>query len=268
MTTFSPTPYPELNTILYQLVTQTEAILGDLLLAVYLQGSFAVGDFDDYSDVDFITVTTRPLTESEALQLQAMHARLYQQDNHWAKHLEGSYFPLDVLADYRQAGSPVWYVDHGSIVIVQSNHCNTVVVRWTLRENGIPLYGPQSITLMDPIPVEALKQEVFATLRDWGNEILADPDHYRNRFYQGFILISYCRMLQTLHCGCVKSKRAAALWAKEHLNPRWHPLIDRVWQTRPDPATAVRTPADPDDFAATLEFIPYILDQAAHLGYS
>lgn len=38
-----PTPYPELNTVLDELVEGIQATLGDTFLGFYLQGSFAVG---------------------------------------------------------------------------------------------------------------------------------------------------------------------------------------------------------------------------------
>ncbi|MBI5959583.1 MAG: DUF4111 domain-containing protein, partial [Chloroflexi bacterium] len=116
---------------------------------------------------------------------------------------------------------------------------------------------------VDPIPVEALRREMLATLNNWGRDILADPEPYNNRFYQAFIVLSYCRMLHDLHRGFPGSKRAAAEWAKTHLDPAWIGLIDRTWAGRPDPATSVRTRADPADFQATLDFVRYIMRASA-----
>ena len=100
-----------------------------------------------------------------------------------------------------------------------------------------------------------------ATMRDWGHQILADPEPYGNRFYQGYIVLSYCRMLHDLVRGCPGSKRAGAEWAKSRLDPVWSPLIDRAWEGRPNPAVSVRTPADPVDFERTLAFVAYVLHE-------
>ena len=86
---------------------------------------------------------------------------------------------------------------------------------------------------------------------------MSHPDPYNNRFYQGFIVLSYCRMLHDLHRGMPGSKRAGAEWAKANLDPPWQGLIDRAWNGRPNPALSVRQQADPEDFKATLEFIHY-----------
>src|SRR6201999_2971249 len=61
-------------------------------------------------------------------------------------------------------GYPFWYLDHGSKVLVRSEHDNTRVVRWCLREKGITLAGPDPKSLIDPVAPEALKAEVRATL--------------------------------------------------------------------------------------------------------
>jgi hypothetical protein len=254
-----PTPYPELNAVLRELVEKVQAALGTRFLAACLQGSFAVGDFDRYSDVDFIVVLEEELSEAQVHALQAIHAHIYNLDCAWAQHLEGSYFPKSVLKDCSQRGKQLWYLDHGSRELVQSDHCNTVVVRWVMREHGVPLAGPPPATLVDPIPVETLRQEILQTIRDWGQEILARPEYFNNRWYQTYILLNYCRMLHDLHTGFPGSKRAGAEWAKATLDPSWAGLIDRAWDGRPNPAFSCRQPADPADFRSTLEFVQYAI---------
>ncbi len=255
-----PTPYPALNTVLHEMVSSIQAILGADFVGAYLQGSFAVGDFDQHSDVDFIVAARQELSAGQVEALQAMHPRIHDLPIPWAQHLEGSYFPVDVLRDAARAGEPLWYLDHGSRSLIQDKHCNTLVVRWTLRKHGVTLAGPPLETLVDPIPVEALRREILADIHDWGREILDNADHFNNRFYQGFIVLSYCRMLHDLIAGDVSSKRTSAAWAKATLDPAWHGLIDRTWACRPDPATSVRTRPDPADFQATLRFIEVIIE--------
>ena len=254
-----PTPYLKLNAVLKELVESVQAALGSRFVAACLQGSFAVGDFDRHSDVDFIVVIDKALSDAQVRALQDMHERIYNLDCAWARHLEGSYFPKKVLKDYSQRGKPLWYLDHGSRALVRSNHCNTVVVRWVVREHGVSLAGPSPATLVDPIPVETLRREILRTLNDWGREILARKEQYDNRFYQTFIVLSYCRMLHDLHTGSPGSKRAGAEWAKATLDASWTGLIDRAWDGRPDPALSVRQPADPADLKSTLEFVRYAM---------
>jgi len=119
---------------------------------------------------------------------------------------------------------------------------------------------------VDPVPVAVLRREIAAVIQDWGRQILDDPAPYRNRFYQGFIVLSYCRMLHDLIEGRPSSKRASAAWAQEHLDPKWCALIDRAWASRPDPAVSSREPPDGANFERTLDFVRYIMGESVSHG--
>lgn len=257
------TPFSELNAILGQLTGGVRAILGTNLIGVYLQGSFACGDADEHSDVDFLVVIREPLSAGEVTALQAMHERIYDQPCPWAKHLEGSYFPKNLLRREDPARTRLWYLDNTSRVLEQSDHDNSLVVRWQLREHGIPLAGPHPQTLLDPIAPDDLRREVRGVMQDWGTEIFTGKYVINNRWAQAFAVVMYCRMLQTLETGTIESKPAGVCWALQNLDPRWSDLIQRAWDDRPDPSTKYRTPADPSDVQQTLEFIRYALEISA-----
>src|SRR5262245_29943093 len=109
-----PTPFPDLDALLAELVTGIGSVLGDRLVGVYLQGSFALGAGDVHSDVDFLAVTETPLTDAELDSLQVLHARLHGLPGRWATHLEGSYLPR---ADVRARGAVAKaypYLDNGA----------------------------------------------------------------------------------------------------------------------------------------------------------
>ena len=76
----NPTPYPQLNAVLRKLVESAQAVLSNNFVAVCLQGSFAVGDFDRHSDVDFIIAVEEELSDDQVQTLQAMHERIYNLD--------------------------------------------------------------------------------------------------------------------------------------------------------------------------------------------
>jgi len=257
----APTPYPELNGVLARLLRGTQGALGPDLVALYLQGSFALGDFDEHSDCDFVVAVREPLSAVQVDALQAVHARVFDRPEGWAQHLEGSYFPVEVLRSIDRRGEQLWYVDHGARRMSRSTHCNTIVVRQTVREHGVVLHGPAPSMLVDPIPLARLRGEMLATMCDWAAQIRADPEAWNNRFYQGLIALTYCRIWCDLTLGSVGSKRRGAAWAKPQLQPTWADLVDRAWATRPDPYTSSRTPADPDDYAATLDLMDWIVER-------
>lgn len=257
-----PTPYAELNHVLSTLVSRIEEILGNNCVGAYLQGSFAVGDYDLHSDVDFIVVINDELSPGQINALQEMHDQIYQLESRWAQHLEGSYFPKEILRHHSNQGVKLWYLDNGARSLIKSEHCNTIFVRWVVREKGVTLTGPPSATLVDSISDELLREDIIETIINWGQEILDDPNSFNNRFYQSFIVLSYCRMLHDLHTGYAGSKREGAEWAKSALDPAWSELIDGTWDGRPNPAQKVRQPADPQDFKNTLKFVEYAMNES------
>lgn len=256
------TPYRELNTVLEVLVDSVQEILGDKFIGAYLQGSFAIGGFDEHSDVDWIIVIEDELSDDEVHAIQEMHKRVYSLESRWAQHLEGSYFPKEILRSQARCGEKLWYLDNGAHSLIKSEHCNTLVVRWTVREHGITLGGLPPKTLIDSISADSLREEILDVIINWGREILTHPDKFNNHFYQTFIVLSYCRMLHDLKAGALSSKRTAAEWAKQNLAPSWSTLIDKTWAGRPNPSQSIRRPADPADFENTLKFVAYIIRES------
>lgn len=264
--TTAPTPFPELNAVLSEWLSAVQSALGDNFIAAYLQGSFAVGDFDGDSDVDFLVAIRTELSAAHLAELQSTHARIYGLSSPWAQHLEGSYFPLNALKRCEPAGIQPWYLDNTSKVLVRSGHDDTLVVRWVVREHGITLAGPDPKTLIDPVPAGELRREVLTMMHEWAQEIFDGRYSLDNRWAQPFAVLHYCRMLHTLHTGAVASKPAGARWAKGALDSRWAGLVDRAWEERPDPSRKVRQPADPDDLQMTYDFIKYALGLPLEIG--
>ncbi len=259
---FNPGPHQELNEILETLVTGIRTILKDNFLGAYLGGSFAHGGWDAYSDVDFDVVIADDLHHHKVEELKVLHAQVFTIDHYYARHLEGAYFPQEVLGDLTRTSEPLWYLDNGSLNFERSTHDNTLVNRWVLRNQGVTLIGPSPSTWIPPIPDEMLKAEVWETMHDWGVEILKGDYALENRFRQIFTVLMYCRMLHTLHSGRVESKPAGAEWAKATLAPQWIDLIDDALSARPNQYEKCYQPSDPEKVARTFSFVRYVISKA------
>jgi len=257
-----PTPYPELNEVLGALVQGVREVLAAELVGVYLGGSFALGDHDPHSDVDFLVVTARDVTDAELPALQALHARLHALASPWAKHLDGSYMPRSVLRRRDRSRRPLLYLDNGSRALVRADHCNRMVVRWVLREKGIALLGPDPKGLIDPIEPEDLREEIVRDMKEWAEEIRADVSGIGNRFTQPYAVLGFCRMSYSLAHDSVVSKPVAARWAMETLDGRFGGLIARALEARADPVARASQPADPEDVEATVDFVAQALARA------
>jgi predicted nucleotidyltransferase len=258
-----PTAYHDLNAVLEDFVATVQQILGENFCGAYLQGSFAVGDADQHSDVDFIVVTQDEVSEAHVAALQEMQERLYALETTWAQHLEGSYFPKELLRRVDPARTPLIYFDNGSTEPARDNHCNTAVVRWSLREHGVVLAGPDPKTLVDPVAPDDLRNEV----RDAIVEFAAwAPSPTKaggmSRWMQPYLIVNLCRMLQTLETGEVASKKAAGEWGLAALDPEWTDLIQQALDDRPDPWARVYQPADLEVAERTLVFVDYALSRS------
>ncbi|MEM1230826.1 MAG: aminoglycoside adenylyltransferase domain-containing protein [Pseudomonadota bacterium] len=279
----SPTPYAELNEVLAELLTGARSALGTNFVGAYLQGSFAIGDYSEFSDCDFIVVTEKDLSEQELEALRGLHHRLYRLPSpYWPRNIEGSYAPRAILrrwsteprdppgepraAQWGDPGMdgapprcyPLWYLPHGSDVLVRSEHDNSQVVRWTLRERGVTLAGPTPAELIDPIDPADLKAEVRATLDLALQTGLAMPIAALQTFWVGLC----CRILHTIETGRITSKKEAMGWAQATLPAQWQPLIAHaLTQKKGDPAQA-QAPVAAELAAQTRAFVQTCADLA------
>lgn len=283
----APTPYPELNAVLSHLVEGAKSALKGNLIGAYLQGSFAVGDHSAYSDCDFIIVVERDLAFSEMQALQRLHKEIHLLPYpYWRRGLEGSYAPAAILrrwstvprdppgeprpddwADPGTAGTPpraypFWYLDHGSDTLVRSEHDNTQVVRWCLREKGVVLTGPDPRKLIDPVSPTALRAEVRETMDRCFSTDLPMPMIAWQAFWVGL----YCRMLHTLATGEVASKKQAMSWALNVVDPQWHGLIARAKNLKKGDEAHASLAADPIEVEATYKFAAYSIAFADQSG--
>ena len=126
MDKFTPTKFPELNKVIQKLINRLTILMEADLLGAYQQGSFAVGNYDRHSDVDFIIVTKNEISGSQLQSLQLLHKRIFELESAWAQHLDGSYFPKDALRYPSNPGQELWYLDNGSSKLVKSVHCRHV----------------------------------------------------------------------------------------------------------------------------------------------
>lgn len=261
-------PYPELREVLNTFVNAIKAELAENLIGVYLVGSIASGDFDLDSDVDFLVVTNTELTETNRKSLQEIQIKIHDMDCYPAKHLEGSYISIADLNNWRTVGEKkLYYFDNGSTTFEQSIHDNQWHVRWILRERGITLIGQKPETILQPIPLDKLSNEIktamLQVMKLFEDEINRPLSFFNSKFGQSFAVLTYCRMLHTLHTGTVQSKKVGVKWAKQFVEPKWVKIIDQAWNEREGVRFGVKIGqrAELTLLYETLEFIKYAVAQ-------
>jgi predicted nucleotidyltransferase len=261
-------PYPELWEVLNTFVHEVVAELKENLVGIYLVGSIASGDFDLDSDVDFLVVTNTELTEADMKSLQEVQMKVHAIGSYPAKHLEGSYISISDLNNWDIVGKKkLYYFDNGSTTYEESTHDNQWHVRWILRELGITLVGPKAGTILRPIPLSEMLNEIKMTMllirSLFADEMDRPLGFFNSRFGQSFTVLTYCRMLHTLHTGTVQSKNAGMQWAKATVDPKWAKLIDQAWKEREGVRfmVKIRQRAEQNLLTETLAFIDYGIAQ-------
>lgn len=253
MNVFSPTPHPDVNAVLLELLAGAQGVLESCFVGMVLDGSLATGDFDGDSDIDFVVVTDEDVSDACFSELQALHERIAAMDSRYASELEGSYISRRALRrhDPTHALHPNIERGRGERLKRVRHDAAWTTHRYVLREHGIPLAGPAPQTLIDPVAPDDLRRTMQSLLSGWLTQILDDPTPIRARGYQSYVVLSLCRIAYTLRYGTVVSKRVAADWARQTLGEPWPPLIERAWTGRHHP----EGDASPGDRIETLEFI-------------
>ena len=251
------TAYPDVNEVVDELLNSAKGILGGQFVGMFLFGSLTTGTFDRASDVDVLFVTQDIVSGELFEALKTMHARIAEMDVWCATQLEVSYIPQKLVRRFdpndklfprldRGRGESLYWMPHDSDWVVQ---------RHLVREKGIIVEGPSPKALIDPVSPDELREAMLPVLWDWLAHMPEHLEQITHRGYQSYIVLTVCRVLFTLQHGEVASKPAAADWAKEALDKRWTPLIERAWVGRQNAGMD----ADLDELKETMEFIQYAL---------
>ncbi len=225
-------------------------VLGADMVGMYLYGSLALGDFDPQSsDIDFLIVTARTLKGGQLVALKKMHASITESELPAASTLEGSYIPIDEVPRYKaDRKCPAMGADWP--FQIRGQRPDWIINRHVIREHSPALFGPDPKGLIEPISPDQLREAVIALVPFW-TQSLEDPEWLRKRNYQGFAILTMCRMLYTLEHGKLATKPVAARWVGKALAEPAKAVIARGLKWRYD--------NQPDDIEETLAFVRFTL---------
>ena len=216
-------------------LTGVQRSLGTNLTGVYLRGSLAMGDVLVSSDIDLLVATERPLLEREVDALFAFHAELATLAHPYATRIETAYIDRAALRIY-ESGLHHLTLGQGEELKWSEHGRHWVLERWTLREHGVALLGPDIKHLIAPVPADDLRDAVRTRLNDWVEwaNTPDDPDWRLPDHHKAYVVETMCRALYTLERGAMTTKPKAVQWALENLNEPWRSTVKRsqVWRQR------------------------------------
>lgn len=240
--------------VLTHLKNEIKALLKENFIGAYVHGSLATGDFTTFSDFDVVVIIHKDIAQEEIQPLQQLHHRLYEElKSPWGQRLELSYVPIDIFRRRKdeprdppneprsnnwidpstQASPkyyPFWYLDNGANQLVRSEHDNTQVVRWTVREKGIVLEGPDPKTIIDPVS----KMDLINDMKDTFNLISLkwnNTNSLNSLGMQTFFVTLCCRAQHCLDTGIIASKKVATEWALQALEEKYRGLIKEAYES-------------------------------------
>jgi hypothetical protein len=247
------TPYQDVNTVLLSLAQGIESILGGNLLGLYLTGSLSYGDFNPgSSDIDLVAILNSPASPKELKSIQALHVNEGQEYPKWAKRIECSYTPIAMLSNILPPEAPRPYYGEG-IFYPEARYGNEWIINlYWLHKHGIALVGPEFKALTAQIDmVDVQKACIRDLFREWEPKI-TDPTWLNNSHYQSYIVLNLCRILYTVTCSSMGSKKVSASWVKGKYS-EWIALIQTAenWQY----GTEMNRRAE------AVEFIKFVINQ-------
>lgn len=231
--------------------------LGRNLVGIYVHGSLATGAFNPRtSDIDVI-IATRVLTDAPTNErLRELHLHMLGwAGERWAERLEVVFVPAKALTAREVPDVIVLELHPDEGFNLEPLRPEFVIQKHLLRTYGITLFGRDATRIVPPITTGELRAAQIGTLRASWLPQLEFPGRLLDRAYQAYAVLSMCRALCLLALGTVVTKPEAAAWAMrgpylEH----WRPLV----------RSAVAYPGgrQPDQRAATLDFIGFTLEEA------
>ena len=179
------------------------------LVGIYLTGSLARGGFDPASsDIDFLVVTSGPLSDQSVALLSNVHKRIRARGN-WCARFDGSYIPAD---DMRSGSSAATYPRqdfYGGFARADIG-LDYLMNRIAMNRGALSVRGPVSQAI---VPDEISRDEIRrAMVNAIPYSRLARNQKPRPEDHVAIDVLTICRMLYTHDSGQVVSKQEAANW--------------------------------------------------------
>ncbi len=195
------------------------------IAGIYLFGSLTYGGFNEKtSDIDLVVVTKTLLNKTELENIKNVHKEL---NTKWAKRLEVSYTPIDMLNDKNIPTMPRPY--YNEVFYDKAAYGNEWLINnYLLLNYGKTIYGQDfkalikyNLTIGDVIKscISDFYQEWLPKTND--NEWLA------NSCNQVYIVLNICRIIYTIFNFKTENKQKSANWVKEQYK-EWKYLIEEA----------------------------------------
>lgn len=220
------------QTILNEYLTLLNKQIPNTLEGLYLHGSIALNAYSEgSSDIDFIAVINRPLTELDVKEIANLHKALHQKYKETV--MDGCYLLVEDVGKDESEIKNCLYVNEGKIR--WSNEGVNPITWWILKNKGITILGTSIDTYDFNVNDKILNDYILKNMNTyWANRLKA-----RKRYQSMSILLpnklidlevewsitGMLRQFYTLQEREIVSKVEASKYALKKLPERWHNII-------------------------------------------
>ncbi|WP_318614621.1 aminoglycoside adenylyltransferase domain-containing protein [Sporosarcina sp. YIM B06819] len=262
------------NNILDEYLTLFHVRLPNTLEGFYLQGSIALDAYvEDSSDIDFIAIINRRLSEGECEILAEIHRAI--ESTYSKPEMDGVYL---MWADIgKLAPDDTDYPFYNGGQLSYGAHFNAITW-WILKKHGISIIGPQPTALNVEIDPQHLVEYVVGNMnRYWAGRI-EKIEHAMKNMLQftteeidveiEWSILGLLRQYYTLKEHGIISKLGAGEYAFLHMPEEWHPIIQEAIDIRKG-AVRNRFSSDRERMDKALKFSKYMIDYCnRHLSFN
>ncbi len=249
------TSFKDINEILKFFTSGAIFIFKKNLIGTYLTGSLSYGAFHyDRSDIDLTVILNNPISLVELEAIKNFHKQIETKFNKWAKRLECTYTPIEMLPSILPPKIPrPWYWGGDGFLYEEALYGNEWIINnYLLYNYAIPLIGPDFKELTGPIDIEEVQKACVRDLfTEWEPKI-TKKNWLDDSHNESYFILNLCRILYTVICKSAGSKDAATSWVKSKYGA-WADLINSADQWHEGIKLNVRE--------KTIEFLGFVIDQ-------
>ncbi|MGM7635184.1 aminoglycoside adenylyltransferase domain-containing protein [Bacillus sp. Hm123] len=221
----------EVNSLLLDYTNLLETEFSNVIYGIYLYGSIALSAFDERkSDVDFITILKRSLTNTELGRLSKLHQKMKKM-NPLAERLDGMYIHLADIGKENNDLQPYPCCASGTFKKSQYWDMNHVTW-WTLKHHGISVTGVH----LDELKILTSWCDVEKTMsynlnKYWANKAKSGWYFLLDDWVEDAVL-TMCRIYCSLKYKKIIPKEKAVEYALQTLPNKWSLLFKETLRLR------------------------------------
>ena len=211
----------------------------DTVSGVYLYGSLVLHDFQlGDSDIDFITVVNRPLTDEEIAVLDEIHGTVRKYFS--TPPMNGIYVQVQDIGGMEENIEPIPYYFNGTMH--KAGYFEINPVTWfELKERGVAIFGPDVSTLDFSFDFNTITEYIADNINSYWNNWVGRARNGLSRHSVGLFfskemvewgVLGVTRQYYTLREEDVISKSKAGEYALLYVPDKWKQIIKEALRIR------------------------------------